>query len=92
MDPKITGMSDIKLYGAARSHKTQLYLDYLRENELDFEFLDVEEDEAAATELRSLYETGRLNFPTFMLKDKKLRNPSMIDLEKWMGKKDIKKP
>ena len=80
---------DIRVYGAARCHKTRFYLDYLKNNQLGFEFLDVEKDLEAAAELRSLYTTGKLNFPTILVKGKKLRNPSIPELEKWMAKKDI---
>lgn len=77
----------IRLYGAARCHKTQYYLDYFQQRGLDVLFLDVEQDEAAATELRSLYTTGKLNFPTILVKGKKLRNPRTAELEKWLEKK-----
>ncbi len=77
---------DIRVYGAARCHKTQYYLNFLKERNLAFTFLDVEKNEAFANELRSLYQTGRLNFPTLMIKDKKLRNPRDEDLKKWLDK------
>ena len=76
----------IKLFGAARCHKTQHYQQFFREQELDFEFLDVEESEINAQELRSLYTNGRLNFPTITLDTKKLRNPSDEELSKWIQK------
>lgn len=89
---KEIGMEDkhakeIKLYGAARCHKTRYYQGLLREKGLNFVFLDVEENEAAADELRALYTTGRLNFPTLLIDGKKLRNPRLLDLEKWLSKK-----
>ena len=37
----------------------------------------------AAEELRSLYETGKLNFPTILVNEKKLRNPTDKELIKW---------
>ncbi|MEM7656433.1 MAG: glutaredoxin family protein [Bacteroidota bacterium] len=77
----------IRLYGAARCHKTQFYLTHLKEKGIEHIFLDVEEDEAAAIELRSLYESGKLNFPTFLIHGKKLRNPRIEELEKWLEKK-----
>lgn len=76
----------IKLYGAARCHKTQHYLQYFKEHNLDVEFLDVEQSEKSAEELRSLYTSGKLNFPTIMLDNKKLRNPSDDELSKWINK------
>ena len=77
----------IKLFGAARCHKTQHYQKYFKERNLDFEFLDVEEDESSAEELRSLYTNRKLNFPTIMLDNKKLRNPSDEELSKWIQKR-----
>lgn len=82
--------ADIRLYGAARCHKSQYYLRFLEERNVSFTFLDVEENALFAEELRGLYENRRLNFPTIMIKDKKLRNPSDKDLEKWLDKKMVK--
>ena len=64
--------SDIKLFGSARCHKTQFYINFFKEKDLDFVFLDVERDSLAAEELRALFTTGKLNFPTTLVKDKKL--------------------
>jgi len=33
-----------------------------------------------------LYENEKLNFPTITIDDKKLRNPSDKDLQKWIDK------
>jgi len=76
----------IKLYGAARCHKTQHYQQYFQERNLDVEFLDVEENESYAEELRSLYTNRKLNFPTITINTKKLRNPSDAELSKWILK------
>ena len=81
--------SNVRVFGAERCHKTQFYLDQLQKKNIHFEFLDVEKDMTAANELRSLYTTGKLNFPTIMVKDKKLRNPSLTELEKWLIKKEL---
>ena len=81
--PKVT------LYGAQRCHKTRHYQDYLTQKSVPFIFKDVEENEAAAEELRSLYTTGKLNFPTLMVDGKKLRNPRSEDLDKWLLKKGL---
>jgi arsenate reductase-like glutaredoxin family protein len=79
----------IKLYGSAKCHKTKYYISELKKYKLDFHFLDVVENDEYAKELRSLYLTGRLNFPTIMLGDKKLRNPKDADLKKWLIKKEF---
>ncbi len=78
--------SNIKLYGAERCHKTQYYKRYLNDLNLDYEFLDVELNEANAEALRNLYENRKLNFPTITIGAKKLRNPSDTDLKKWIEK------
>lgn len=78
---------DIQLYGAARCHKTQHYLSFFQEKNLPFTFFDVEENEDYAEALRNLYENRKLNFPTILIKDKKLRNPNDNELLKWLEKK-----
>ena len=79
-------MPTIKLYGAARCHKTQYYQLLVDNMGLAFEFLDVELDEAHAEALRKLYENRKLHFPTLMVGNKKLRNPSKEVLIKWIYK------
>lgn len=79
-------MIHIKLFGAQRCHKTQYYMRFLQERNLKYVFLDVEEEEPAANELRALYEHGKLHFPTLLIGSKRLRNPSHKDLEKWILK------
>jgi len=76
----------IKIYGAARCHKSQYYMQYFSERNLDFIFLDVEQNENHAKELRSLYESGKLNFPTVIIGGKKLRNPREKEIEKHLLK------
>jgi mycoredoxin len=75
----------ITLYGADRCHKTQHYIRFFKEHCLDFVFLDVEKHEEYANQLRSLYSTGKLNFPTITINDKKLRNPNDQELLKWIN-------
>ena len=79
-------MPQIKLYGANRCHKTQYYKQYFEDLNLKYLFLDVELNKAFAEELRSLYENRKLNFPTIIIREKKLRNPSDSDLNKWIEK------
>lgn len=76
---------DIQLFGAARCHKTQHYMDFFLGKNIPFTFFDVEENEVYAEALRNLYENRRLNFPTIMVKDKKLRNPNDNELLKWLA-------
>jgi glutaredoxin len=76
----------IKLYGAAGCHKSNYYKLLLDRTNLPYQFLDVENNESNAEELRSLYENRRLNFPTITIGKKKLRNPYKEELEKWLNK------
>jgi len=76
----------IKLYGAARCHKTQYYKTFLEASNVSYTLLDVEKNETHAEELRSLYENRKLNFPTITIGTKKLRNPTDKELEKWLSK------
>ncbi|OUR94560.1 NrdH-redoxin [Flavobacteriales bacterium 34_180_T64] len=76
----------ITLYGTERCHKTDYYKSFLIEKGLAFEFKDVELNQTFAKELRSLYENGRLNFPTLTIGGKRLRNPNDKDLNKWLTK------
>ncbi len=78
--------SNIKLYGTCRCHKTRYYQDFLDNKGLVYDFLDVEKNETHAEELRCLYENRKLNFPTIIVGDKKLRNPNDAELEKWLNK------
>lgn len=76
----------LKLYGAKRCHKTQHYINFFKTRNLDYAFLDVEENEDFAQELRNLYINKKLNFPTITIHQKKLRNPTDDELQKWIDK------
>lgn len=76
----------IKLYGADGCHKTHYYQLVLDKTGLPYKFLDVEANHDHAEELRGLYVTGKLNFPTITIGKKKLRNPYKEDIEKWLNK------
>jgi len=81
--------TNIKVYGASRCHKTQYYPDYFKKKHLEIEFLNVEKNKKFAIELRNLYESGKLNFPTILIQEKKLRTPSLLELEKWLKRKEL---
>lgn len=82
----IRNIPEIKLYGEKGCHKTHYYQLVLDEIGLPYKFLDVEANEDHAKELRGLYESGKLNFPTITIGKKKLRNPYKEDIIKWMNK------
>jgi len=72
----------IKLYGTERCHKTKYYKAFLKDRNAEYDFLDIEKNKDFAEELRSLYENGKLNFPTITIGNKRLRNPSDKELNK----------
>ncbi len=77
---------NIKIYGAARCHKSQFYLQYFKDSPFDIVFLDVEKNSKHEEELRTLYENRKLNFPTLVINGKKLRNPRTYEIEKVLKK------
>jgi mycoredoxin len=79
---------EIRLYGTERCHKTQYYKTFFEDYKLDYRFLDVEEYSNNAEELRNLYSTRKLNFPTITVNTKTLRNPSKKELLKWLEKNE----
>lgn len=76
--------NEIKLYGTERCHKTKYYKSFFKNRNLDFMFLDIEENLDFAEELRNLYSNRKLNFPTITINTKRLRNPSEKELVKWI--------
>jgi len=77
---------EVKLYGTERCHKTIYYQKLLEHWNVNFLFLDVEKNENSAIELRGLYKSGKLNFPTITIGTKKLRNPKKEEIKKWLDK------
>jgi predicted GNAT family acetyltransferase/glutaredoxin len=77
---------EVNLYGTERCHKTQYYKSFLEERNIKYTLLDVEVNPVYANTLRSLYKSGKLNFPTITIGKKRLRNPSVKKLEKWLNK------
>ncbi len=78
----------ITLYGSEKCHKTQFYLAYFADKLIDVEFKDVLKFETFGQELRALYVNGKLNFPTLLINGKKLRNPRVQEIEKWLSKSE----
>jgi arsenate reductase-like glutaredoxin family protein len=77
---------EVKLYGTGRCHKTIYYQKLLEDCNVKFLFFDVEKNENSAIELRGLYKSGKLNFPTITIGTKKLRNPKKEEIKKWLDK------
>ncbi len=76
----------IKLYGTARCHKTKFYQSFFQARNIPYSFYDVEADVSHAKDLRNLYSSGKLNFPTITIGKKRLRNPNEKELAKWIAK------
>ena len=76
---------NIRLYGAARYHKTQYYMEFMDGQSVPYVFRDVEAHKEYAQELRALCENGKLNFPTLLVGEKRLRNPSEKEMLKWIA-------
>tara|TARA_B110000503_G_scaffold143502_1_gene245364 strand:- start:4007 stop:4366 length:360 start_codon:yes stop_codon:yes gene_type:complete len=78
--------NNVLLYGAEQCHKTQFYLDFLKEKKVAFSFFDVTKNFEKEQELRALFASGKANFPTFLIGHKRLRNPKIGLLEKWLNR------
>ena len=75
-------MLNVKLYGAKRCEKSRLYEDALMARCVPYIFFDVETNEEAANELRQLYTDRELKYPTLLIDGKRVRNPSMPELDR----------
>ena len=76
---------DITLFGEVRCHKTRFYQAALVERGLTYEMAEVDKDADAATRLAALAGSA-VKFPTFQIKGRKLRNPSLPDLDKTLAR------
>lgn len=85
-------LAPVRLYGSAECFKTRVYADFLAKRDVSFTLRDVEHDECAADELRSLYSDGDLKFPTLLVQDKRLRNPDMRALDRALAHADLFDP
>ena len=76
------------LYGANWCLKTSGFSHYLQREWVDFTYKNVEEDRAAAQEVRDQYE-GKLKFPVLRIGDEWLKNPSIPVLRKALQKQQL---
>ena len=70
---------DITLYGTDWCLKTANLRNYLQSQWLDVIYYNVEEDEQAAERVRSFYD-GKLKFPTVVIGNQHLKNPTISEL------------
>jgi len=82
---------DSTLFGEVRCHKTRFYQAALEERGLTFEMAEVDKDPTAAKRLTEL--TGSADkFPTFQIDGKKLRNPTLPELDKVLARAGLYDP
>lgn len=81
----------ITLFGEVRCPKTRLYQSALEERGLTFEMAEVDKDPNAAKRLTELAGSAD-KFPTFQINGKKLRNPTLPDLDKALARADLYDP
>ncbi|MGB7288428.1 MAG: N-acetyltransferase [Salaquimonas sp.] len=83
--------ADITLFGETRCHKTRFYQNTLKELGVAYDLAEVDKDTDAAKALTEL--TGSASkFPTFLIKGKKVRNPTIANLEKELARAGIFDP
>ncbi|SFR48332.1 N-acetyltransferase [Litoreibacter janthinus] len=81
----------ITLYGELRCHKTRYYQAALEERGLEYELAQVDKNPEAAKRLSAL--TGSADkFPTFEINGRKLRNPTLPDLDKTLARSGLYDP
>ncbi len=75
-------MQTIKLFGIANCHKTQFYKQRLMDDNIPFDFYDIEENPMHKELLSFYYSKGQTHFPTLVIGDKILRNPTDKAIQK----------
>ena len=81
----------ITLFSEVRCHKTRFYQAALEERGLTYEIAEVDRDADAAKRLTALAGSAD-KFLTFQIKGRKLRNPSLSDLDKTLARADLYDP
>jgi hypothetical protein len=82
---------DITLFGEVRCVKTHIYQAALDQRGITYEMAEVDKDVDAATRLAAIAGCAD-KFPTLEIKGKKLRNPSLPDLDKALARADLYDP
>ncbi len=73
-------MEPVKLFGIADSIQTLAYQSWLKNNGIPHVCYDIGESEENQFLLSKYYKSGRLRFPTLVVKNTKLRKPKEQDL------------
>ena len=69
-----------KVYGADWCALTSGFRTYLDRKDIPHDYYDVEKDEAAADAVRAIY-GGKLKFPTVVVGDREMKNPTLDELD-----------
>ncbi len=83
--------TDITLFGETQCRKTRFYQAALEERGLAYELAEVDKDPEAAKRLADLAGSAT-KFPTFQIKGRKLRNPSLPELDKFLARAKLYDP
>ncbi|TDB66851.1 glutaredoxin family protein [Arundinibacter roseus] len=78
----------LKIFGTGWCPKSAILANHLQAEWIDFEFLNVETDAQAEQTVRNLYQ-GELKFPTVMFEEKHLKNPTILELNKFLKENNI---
>ncbi|NQZ45244.1 MAG: glutaredoxin family protein [Flavobacteriaceae bacterium] len=73
----------LELYGTQWCMKSATLRNYLQSKWIEFDDFNVETDEDAANRVRALYD-GKLKFPTLILGDKFLKNPTTKEMVEFL--------
>lgn len=78
----------LQLYGTDWCTKSSALRNYMQSKWIVFDDFNVETDAAAEAKVRALYD-GVLKFPTVMVGNDFLKNPSISELSRFLKKHDI---
>jgi glutaredoxin len=73
-------MADVKVYGADWCHDTKSVLAFLKKREVDFDYIDIDNDRTAAGWVMQ-HNNGKEKKPTLDVKGQVLSNPTHSELE-----------
>ncbi|GAB5563097.1 MAG: hypothetical protein Wins2KO_01600 [Winogradskyella sp.] len=74
----------LELYGTGWCPKSAILRNFLQSEWIEFTDYNVETDSDAEQRVKNLYE-GKLKFPTIILGNKHLKNPSILELKNFIA-------
>lgn len=75
-------MEAIKLFGKNSCHKSRFYQEWLRHQNIPFDFYELENNTMNTEFLTMFYAEGKAHFPTIVVGNRTLRNPSLSKISK----------